>query len=332
MLFHQRILDGGVVYDQGGTGAAAAAGQQGQQGQGAPGSQSGAGGGNTALDLAMKIVSDAEAAKAAGQGQQGQGQQGQGQQGQGQGTPYVPDGLPDHLKGASEKEIIDKLWGAYKPARDTIAQRGEVPKSADAYQIQISDAQKQLFSGDDLTKDPAVKVWAKVAHEAGLTHKEFNLFGRFFEEMAKAGLTEPKIDPKAEIGRLGEDIKATEPDAAKREAEGARRIVNANTWLQGLETRKHITQQERQVLSGLTTTAAGVRIIEKLAKLGQGTGVQNAAGGASGVGDTKESLDTAMMDDRYSSTSPKFDAGYRRDVDERYRRWHAANAGRLPGS
>ena len=46
---------------------------------------------------------------------------GQATGGEGSPSPYRPEGLPDHLYGASDRETLDKVFGAYKPAREAIA-------------------------------------------------------------------------------------------------------------------------------------------------------------------------------------------------------------------
>ncbi len=92
--------------------------------------------------------------------------------------PSVPPrGLPDHLFGASDRETVEKLFNANKPARDEIAKFGELgklPKDADGYAFEPSDALKPYLP--DFANDPVLKLVRGAAHAAGIREKQFGPF------------------------------------------------------------------------------------------------------------------------------------------------------------
>lgn len=93
--------------------------------------------------------------------------------------PYVPEGLPDDWKGKDHKETIDKLFGVAKGYRDRDASK-DVPEKPEGY-LTAEGIDEKAFKLDDkfkphfdfFAKDPGMVAAAKVAKEAGVSRPVF---------------------------------------------------------------------------------------------------------------------------------------------------------------
>lgn len=237
--------------------------------------------------------------------------------GDGGGSPpaagaYRPEGLPDHLYDADPKAFADKLFGAYKGARDQIAQRGAVPEAADKYTFAPPPEVAPYFG--DVTKDPAFVAFAGVAHKHGLTDKQFGpLLADFMGEVKKLGI-EPPVDIKAEHAKMFPDI----ADAAAREQKVNATINDHAAWIDTLgKQNPKIGEAGATELSLLLGTAAGVATLAALREqLGQE--VLPAHGDAAG-GVNAADLQARLKDPRNDNRSPKFDRAFAEETDRLYR-------------
>lgn len=108
------------------------------------------------------------------------------------GTPYRPEGLPDHLFGANDQETIDRLNKAVSGFRQA---QGDVPDTAEAYKefAQVDDTIKPFM--ETLTGDKLFDGMTAYAKEAGIPKAQFQgLVTKLMGLGVETGMFEPPID------------------------------------------------------------------------------------------------------------------------------------------
>lgn len=290
-------------------------------GGGAPGGGAGAGAGGGEGDKGGAApAGGALAARAAALtgdagGDKGGAGGGQGDPGKG-GAPelYFPKDFPDHLKGTTNNETIDKLFGE-------VNGRPKPPEKPDAYTLALSEDFTKKFG--DLKDDKDNKVigaWRTAAHELGLDDKQFSgAIEKFYTVLEKEGLLDLGPDPDAEI----EKLKPKSGDDKTRMASAQKRINDAGTFVASLETRG-LDKPGVALLGSLLESAQGIQTIEFLQRTFQTPGLTPGGQPGHAGGDSKESLEGLMRDPRYDSQSMSFDKKFREDVDARWRKLHGA--------
>ena len=216
---------------------------------------------------------------------------------------YVPEGLPDEFKGANERETIDKLYAK-------LSSQPKPPASPKDYKFELSPEMKDKFG--DLKDDKVMPLWAEVAHELGLDDgKATAVFEKLYQKMDKAGLIDNGPDYTAEMQKL---MPKTGNDRERLVAVQAR-INGAQAFVQGLETNGTLTKQQAAMLHANTDTAAGIELMEALQRGFGGTGLQG--GGMPTAAYSEADWRRDLNDERYSTTSPKYDPQFRAQVDEK---------------
>jgi hypothetical protein len=290
----------------------AQAGQQGQQNSG--GTQGQQGGGTGAQGSGAGPSASGSGGQASGAGAQGS---------QDQIAPYRPEGLPDHLLGQSDKETLDKLFGAYKGSRDAIGAFGELPKEPTGYKVEFGDKVKPFTEG--FAKDALWGETLKLAHAAGIREKQFNAFvPKLLEHMVTSGLVQAPVDPQAELLQLAPASAANLDDAGKK-TEAGRRLQHNIAWVDGL--REQLTggsnadpQAEplRKALDWLSAQTADSLHANVLVEWmqGQGKEVRPALnGGKPASGTDKASVQARMNDPRNDPRSQKFEKAFADETD-----------------
>jgi hypothetical protein len=177
---------------------------------------------------------------------------------------YAPEGLPEEFRGETDRETIDKL----------LAARPEVPKEPGDYKYELSEATAKLVG--NIEDDPVLAVWREVSHDLGMTNDQSNGgFDKFIGKLVDKKLIPAPVDFEAELKQLQPD---NESDPQKAGAEATKRVQNAIDFVNGLKSRKIFSDDEANMLYGLSNSAKGVVMLEKLAALGKSHGVQG--GGA----------------------------------------------------
>lgn len=228
---------------------------------------------------------------------------------------YRPDGIPSHLLGETPEQTLDKLFGAYKGARDELAKgRPEAPKRPDEYKLTIGEqASKQFPIADD---DPALAVLRETAHEAGLSQEQFGVFGKFVDMLVDKGLVEKPYDSDAVMKSLApEGFKGTDD---QKLAKGAERISSLEGWIKA-DTR--FSDQERNELRLLTTSKEGVAVLEKM-RSGSVTQTVNPGGGEPAGGVSKATLDARVADPRNNFMDAKYNEAFAIETREMFKRLH----------
>lgn len=185
--------------------------------------------------------------------------------------PYFPDGLPDSLKGASERETIDKLAADFKA-------RPVPPAKPEDYKLELSPDLQKRFG--DLKDDKVLPLWGKVAHKAGLSNQQYNqAFSLLYEEMQSNGLIEPPVDWQGELLKLAPSA----GDPTQRLAAASQRVNAVVNWVEGLTTRNVLSVDEAAPIAALAANVAGVVALEKLARHFVGDGGLKGGGIGSGA-------------------------------------------------
>jgi hypothetical protein len=253
-----------------------------------------------------------------GQGGSGQGGSGQGRQDGGGAQPYYPEKLPDHMRGASDRETLDKVFGAYSGFREEISKRGAVPKTPDEYVFEFSDEMRHAFGDPDA--DPRVKIFRNVAHKAGLTDKQAAaVLGDYHQELLGQNLVE-RFDADAEIDQLVENKAGLTPEQKKFEA--GQRWKAGTDWVKGLAAQNAITEKGSNLLLAVAETAEGVKVIEAFKNLTREHGLQNGGDGAS-QGLTKADLDRRVADPRGQPFNAKFDRHFAEETDRLFKSFYS---------
>jgi hypothetical protein len=275
------------------------------------------GGAGATSDGGGATPADAGAQPNAGAGSPGAGQAEQPQAG----PAFRPDGLPDHLYGATEKETIEKLWKAHAGAREFIGKFGEVPKDPTGYAFEPVDAIKPYV--ENLDKDPLFEKIRASAHKSGVPAKVFNSFlNDVMAEMVAGDMVQPPFNPEKERAALAPDV----ADPAER-AKAADRIVRENVALldawkaQGLPEAVH---------TGLTSNldyAWANQLVRYMAGLKNET--PPALGGENGGALTKAALDARVADARNTVGNPKYDPAFAAETTRQFKAFYGdgPNAG-----
>lgn len=108
-------------------------------------------------------------------------------------TGYRPDGVPEHMLGATDKETMDRMNAALKGFRDDLAKRGTVPKDVAEYSFDWSAELKPYTA--DIENDVLFKGVKEDALEAGLTVDQAGKFlNKAMTRMVTMGLLENPVD------------------------------------------------------------------------------------------------------------------------------------------
>lgn len=228
---------------------------------------------------------------------------------------YRPDGIPEHLLGETTEQTLDKLFGAYKGARDELAKgKPATPDKPEAYQLKIGeDAAKQFPIADD---DPALQVLRQTAHEANFSQEQFEVLGKFVDQLVDKGLIEKPYDHDAVMKSLApEGFKGTDDQLL---AKGAERVNQLDGWIKA-DTR--FSDAERSELRLLTTSLDGVKALEKI-KAGSVTQSVQPGGGQAAGAVSKAQLDARVADPRNDFMNSAYNEAFAQETREMFKRLH----------
>jgi hypothetical protein len=278
--------------DGGAAGGGAAAGAAGAASGGGDGAAAGAGG----------------AAAAAGQS---------GGDGGAPPAPYRPDGLPDHLVGASERETIDKLWKAQEGYRQAQAKYEPPPADASGYTFEFSDKVKPYAA--DFGED---KFFGGVKEDllaAGIGSKTANAFlDKVLGRMIDMNLVDAPVDVEAEKVKLAPaEAKSLPP--AERDAAIQRRVSTNVAFVDSLKAKGFGAEAASDLAAELVAFPALNDLVEFM-RLGQGAGP--ALGGNQAGEATRADLEKRMADPRQKFGTATFDADFAKETDRLFRVVH----------
>ena len=211
-----------------------------------------------------------------------------------------PDWLTEEKFWDAEKKELraDLLFKNYKDARDKIAKGDQKPpEKAEDYKVDIKPDDAAKIGMAKPSEDPLVKWFQSAAHDAGLGQDSFNKMVEGYVAFAMEQV--PNYDPAAEIKSLGKDGQAIVDEMA--------------VWANGLHEKGILSDDDKAELFATAGTAAGVRMLQVLRKLGGEEVIPpNPNAAASGLPSRAE-LSAMMADPKYDS-----DATFRAKVDADY--------------
>lgn len=249
-------------------------------------------------------------------GQQQQQQQAAGGQGDGgqQETLYRPNGMPDHLYGGTNAETIDKLFTENKGFRDAQATMPKAPESADAYAFNWTDRVKGYGAiADD---DAVLGKFREIAHEHGYTQGQIDAIPKIFDFMAEKGMIDQPFDSSKLLKDLAPaDFKGSPEEI---EAKGGERLTAAENFIKQLTPAQGYSDDMKTELRLLTTTPAGIKVIEQLRNSGMRTSV-STGGEAQQLNFTKAELDQRTSDPRNDAFGDKYDPNFAAQTREMFK-------------
>lgn len=170
---------------------------------------------------------------------------------------------------------------------DRIAAR---PETADDYALPSDER----FDADALAASPVVALWRAAAHEAGIDQAGFE---KVIIDYAEGEMQRLAGEAQAELGKLG-DTAQDRLDAAEQFA------------------RSSFPEDEYAALAQVATTAAGVKMIERVMKLARESGVESLAGGdPAQSGDTLKDIRGLMQTPEYYDPARRDEAVMKRVAD-----------------
>jgi len=236
---------------------------------------------------------------------------------------YNPNNsIPDHLLGQDDKGTIDKLSAAYKGAREEPAKgKPAVPEAKD-YQFNWSD--KVKGAGGIAADDQAVAAFAEIANKRGLTQDQVGAVNEFFELAIDKGWIEKPFDSGQLLTELAPPEFRGTPE--EKQARGAQRLQLADSWISQLDPKTSgMDDAMKQELRLLTTSVAGVRVVEQFMKSGMNPSV-SPGGGHMPAAVTKSDIDARIADPRNNFTDPKFDPAYAEETRNMFKKLYPGDA------
>jgi hypothetical protein len=226
--------------------------------------------------------------------------------------PYFPQNFPDHLRGANDRETIDKVFGAFSGMREDMSKRGTVPKEAKDYNLTLSENAAKVL-GQDLSKDRSSQIFRNLAHKHGLTDKQASgMFSEFNDELLSAGVIKV-IDPLKESKLIAGDAAVGRSDDEVKEL-AATRWQTTIDQVDALVNSKTVSKEGGAELKKIAETGHGLLALEALIKATGEHGLQTG-GDTPAAGITKADLDKRINDPRADPRSPKFDQAFYDETD-----------------
>lgn len=243
------------------------------------------------------------------------------------GSVYRPDGLPDHMLGATDQETIDKLKKAVDGYRQRDAEAGVPadPKGYSEFQVEVPDTIKPHL--DEAMKDP---LWDRVtAKAAELNMSKSQYQGIVMELMAASadmGILEPPVDHEAEKAALVPESAKNLPPAEQKAARERRMTENYAFVDQMVKTEQNpngISKEAAEFAKAmLGDTARGHEFFEAVRAMagGQGGGPAMHFNGENGAPDPRADLRRRAALPENTWGSPQFNRASYDKLQEDYKK------------
>lgn len=227
---------------------------------------------------------------------------------------YRPEGLPDHLYGASDKETIEKLYKTFDGFRKAQSERGEVPGEAKGYTFEPAEAVKPYM--ETLESDKFFDRVKGFALKAQIPAKQFGGFiNDVLNEMIAGDLVQSPWNPETERAALVPN----EKDPAKRATE-ADRIVRENIALVDQWKAQGLPDDVHKFLTTSLDHAAANKLVDWIAARSNET--RPALGGAPTSGVTEDTLNARIADPRNKVDGPKFDKAFAAETTKMFKAFY----------
>ncbi len=247
--------------------------------------------------------------------------------------PYFPKGLPDTMKGKTERETMDRMAEALAGYRNRDATR-DVPQDVGGYLnldgiegLTVDETIKPYFA--ELTDDGVFKAAAEVAKADGVSRGTFaKMMNAVFSEAQKGGILEPPVDVAAERAALLPDTAKSLPKAQQDQAIDRRMAENeafvdllvANEAKKPEGERRITAEDAEHVKMMLGDSAKGHRFLEFVRASIATSGQQPLGRGGAGAGnDSRDAMKAELAKPEMQSNHPEFDKAKYDALMERYK-------------
>ena len=177
-------------------------------------------------------------------------------------APYYPEGLPEHMRGKTDQETIDKVSTALDGFRKEQSKKGKeaAPETADGYELALPDDLKdKIVAVDKDGKDPVFEAMKPTLHKLGITNEgATQLVTELYKTVSaqKTAMDEAAAnDPAAadlSFKQLGGEEKAKPLQDA------------SNAWILGIKEKLGLDDADVQELQYLTCHSQGLKVLNKL--------------------------------------------------------------------
>ncbi len=243
---------------------------------------------------------------------------------------YFPEGLPDHFKGASDRETIDKLAGAWKDYRNRDAGR-DVPETPDGY-LTLDGIDAKAFTLDErfkghieaLASDPGMKAAAEVAKKYGVERPAmYGMLQAAMGALQESGMLEPMVDVATERAALLPDAAKTLPKDQQDVAIDKR--MNDNfAFIDLMVANRGLPKQVGEYAQMmLGDKAEGHLFLEFVRTAIQGGGQGPGQHGGQGPSISHAQLKERQADPRNDPNDPRFDPAFERETSRLYQQFKA---------
>ncbi len=232
---------------------------------------------------------------------------------------YYPDKLPDHLRGASDRETIDKLHQNWTDLRGELSRRGTVPAKPEDYKLNMSEELRKVYG--DPSKDKGSQIFRSLAAKHKLTAEQAaGIYEDWHAELLSQGVYAP-IEPMAEAKKLlGGEVVGKSDQQIMQAAAG--KWKDAVDWIDGMVGQKSLTPELAMLAKGLLETADGINLIGVFRAGMREHGVQPSGQSAAGL--TKQQLSDRNNDPRGNPRDPRYDAAFEQETQRLFREFYGA--------
>lgn len=238
---------------------------------------------------------------------------------------WAPEGLPDHMTGATPEESLAEVTKAYRGLLRLNSERGTIPEDLTAYTFEPSETLAPFM--EDFAADPLWQNVLENAQRAGITTDQFASFiGPVLESWMgdeALGLVKP-VDFDAEVMKLVPP-EASELDERGQRAAASRRINDALAFMDGVKAQGLDGDTADYLVAQLGDDARGIQAIEFF--MSQSRRLLPALGGQGGGGATDSDLTARLLDPRGNPDSPSFDRGFAAQTDRLYQEHYGTKRG-----
>jgi hypothetical protein len=231
----------------------------------------------------------------------------------GQASVFKPEGAFDHLIGQTDQETIAKYHEAYKGARAELSKGKPAIPAAAEYKFEWPEALKGAIAQDD----PALAAFTAIAHEHEFTQRQMEAVPKFLAQLVEKGMIDKPMDASALLTDLAPAEFRGTPE--EKMARGGERLQSAEAWIRQLAPQHGYDDAMKQELRLLTTSPAGVKVIETLMRSGMNPSVSTGAGAMPGAV-TKADIDARVADPRNDAFGPKFDPSFAEQTREMFKK------------
>jgi hypothetical protein len=230
------------------------------------------------------------------------------------GGAWTPDGLPDHLKGRSEREIVEGLIKENKGYRDAGAKYVPPPADPAGYDWKFSD--KVAPYTTDLKDDKLFGEIGKIALKNGLNAPQAAGFvNDVFETFLDLNLLDKPVDTAAELAKLTPANARGLPPADQDAARQARVSTNL-AYVDGLVRDGF----NAEAAAAIKAELAGFPELHELVEhVRNGMGIKPALSGNAAPATTEADLRARQSDPRNIFGNIKYDAAFAAETTRLYR-------------